>query len=174
MGAVGTAWLNSANSFGSIIGSFLVFFTDRLAHKGRLVIIATAIYAVLLIFFGANRIFLVGLGIVALLGLTDSISMTMRQAIVQLTTPDALLGRASSVRNFAAQGSNNLGQIEVGVMSALIGAGSTMMLGGALSIVFVALIWRFMPGIWRYQYRPGQPLDAGTVPAATDAGAAKK
>ena len=173
MGATGTGLLNAANSMGSIAGSFLVFFTDRLAHKGRLVIIATAIYAVLLVFFGVNRIFFIGLGIVALLGLTDSISMTMRQAIVQLTTPDQILGRASSVRNFAAQGSNSLGQIEVGVMSALIGAGSTMMLGGIVSIVFVALIWRFMPGIWRYQYHRGQPADA-MAPVVAASGPARK
>jgi MFS family permease len=165
LGATGTGLLNSANSAGSILGSFLVFFTERVAHKGRLVLFAVALYAVFLIAFGLVHTLWLGLIIVAVLGLTDSVSMTMRQAIVQLTTPDQLLGRASSVRNFAAMVSNNLGQIEVGVTSAAIGAGSTMVLGGILSVFFVIIIWRFMPGIWRYQYRRGETAPAEAAPA---------
>ena len=32
------------------------------------------------------------------------------------------------------------------------GAGNTMVLGGVLSVIFVALVWRFLPGIRRYRY----------------------
>jgi MFS family permease len=152
MGAEGTALLGSANAFGGVGGSMLVFFTEKIRHKGRIVLTATMIYAVGLIAFGLNPIFWVGLVIVALLGATDSVGMTMRQAIVQLTTPDRLIGRASSAHSFAAMTANNVGQMEVAFVSAAIGAGTTMVLGGFIGIAVVGIIWVAIPGIRRYEY----------------------
>lgn len=151
-GADGTAALNSANAAGGAAGSFVVFFTGRWKYKGRIVLVATLAYAVLLLAFGLNPIFWVGLAIVGGLGLVDSIGMTMRQAVVQLTTPDHLLGRASSAHSFAAMGANNLGQIEVGLLAGLVGAGPTMIIGGAVSVVVVGLVWWLVPGVRKYRY----------------------
>ena len=159
LGAAGTGMLNTADAAGGILGTFVVFYTNRVKRKGVIVLIGTLVYAIMLFAFGINRIFLLGLLIIAILGLTDAISMTMRQTIVQLTTPDKLLGRASSAHSFAAMGANHLGQIEVGVMSGLIGAGNTMILGGVISVVVVGVIWRFLPGISRYRYDPQNPYE---------------
>lgn len=173
MGAEGTALLGSANAFGGVGGSMLVFFTEKVRHKGRLVLGATLIYGFGLLAFGLNPIFWVGLVIVALLGATDSVGMTMRQAIVQLTTPDRLIGRASSAHSFAAMGANNVGQMEVAFLSAVIGAGATMVVGGFVAIGVVAVIWVAVPGVRRYQYTevpPGAAVDDGsdTTPANRD------
>ena len=154
LGASGTGLLSAANAAGAILGNFVVFFTDRFGRKGVLVLVATLAYAFLLFGFGLNRVFVVGLVIVGLLGATDSVGQTMRQAIAQLTTPDKLLGRASGAHSFSAMGANSMGQIEVGLLSASIGAGSTMVLGGVISVVVVLAIWSFMPGIRRYRYDP--------------------
>ena len=54
-------------------------------------------------------------------------------------------------------GANNIGQIEVGVMSGVIGAGNTMVLGGLVSVLVVMAIWQFMPGVKRYEYREFDP-----------------
>jgi MFS family permease len=152
LGAAGTGLLNTANAVGGIIGAFAVFFTARFGRKGLLSLIGTLMYAVFLIAFGFNKNFPLGLVIVGVLGMTDTLSMTMRSTILQLTTPDQLLGRASSIGSFVAMGANNLGQIEVGLLSAAIGAGSTMVIGGVLSVVFVLTVWRFVPGIRNYRY----------------------
>jgi predicted MFS family arabinose efflux permease len=152
LGASGTGLLNTANAIGGILGAFAVFFTGRFARKGLVTLAGTLVYAVFLIAFGFNRSFPLGLVIVGVLGMTDTLSMTMRSTIVQLTTPDQLLGRASSIGSFVAMGANNLGQVEVGMLSAAIGAGQTMMLGGVLSVVFVLIVWRYVPGIRKYRY----------------------
>ena len=130
----------------------LVFFTEKIRHKGRLVLGATLVYAFGLLAFGLNPIFWVGLLIVALLGASDAVGMTMRQAIVQLTTPDRLIGRASSAHSFTAMGANSVGQMEVAFLSAVIGAGATMVVGGFVAIGVVAVIWIAVPGVRRYQY----------------------
>jgi MFS family permease len=152
LGAAGTGLLNTANAVGGILGAFAVFFTARFSKKGVLSLMGTLVYAVFLIAFGFNRSFPLGLIIVGILGMTDTLSMTMRATIVQLTTPDQLLGRVSSIGSFVAMGANNLGQVEVGMLSAAIGAGQTMVIGGVLSVLFVLMVWRFLPGIRKYRY----------------------
>lgn len=164
MGAQGTALLTSFNSAGGVVGSMLVFVTERWRRKGLIVLVATLIYALLLFAFGFNRIFIVGLGIVSLLGLTDAVGMTMRQALVQLTAEDSMLGRASSAHSFAAMGANHVGQMEVSFVGGLIGAGPVMVLGGVISVLVVAAVWLLAPGISRYRYTP---MRAG-VPETTE------
>jgi len=152
MGAEGTGLLASANAMGGVLGSLVVLVTEKIKSKGKIVLYSTMTYAIGLILFGLNPIFWIGLVIVALLGATDSVGMTMRQTIVQLTTPDRLIGRASSAHSFAAQSANNIGQMEVAFLAVIIGASGTMVVGGALSIFIVIAIWIKVPGIRNYVY----------------------
>ena len=164
MGADGTGLLGAANALGGIAGSFLVFFTARILYKGRIVLVATLAYAFLLIAFGLVETFWIGLIIVGALGGTDSVGMTMRQAVVQLTTPDRMLGRASSAHSFAAMGANNIGGMEVSFVAGIIGASGTMVFGGVFSIAVVILIWWFVPGIRRYRYSESELPDGEPPP----------
>ena len=152
MGAEGTGLLASANAMGGVLGSLVVLVTEKIKSKGKIVLYSTMTYAIGLILFGLNPIFWIGLVIVALLGATDSVGMTMRQTIVQLTTPDRLIGRASSAHSFAAQSANNIGQMEVAFLAVIIGASGTMVVGGVLSIFIVIAIWIKVPGIRNYVY----------------------
>ncbi|MYA60932.1 MAG: MFS transporter [Chloroflexi bacterium] len=185
MGAQGTAMLTSANALGGVCGSMVVFITERWRRKGMIVLVATFIYALLLFAWGFNRvdlvdnpnltlglfdfswtfnyIFAIGLGLVALLGGTDAVGMTMRQALVQLTAPDHMLGRASSAHSFSAMGANHLGQMEVSFVGGIIGAGNVIIVGGFISVIVIVAIWRLVPGIRNYRYRPQrQPQVSGS------------
>jgi predicted MFS family arabinose efflux permease len=82
---------------------------------------------------------------IALLGAADAVTVAVRQTTVMLTTPDHMRGRAFALMILAAQTANNIGTIWVGAWAGAIGAGNTMVLGGVISIVATALIWRF----WR-------------------------
>ena len=126
--------------------------------------------SLLLIAFGTIHIFAIGLVIVAGLGATDAVGMVMRQTIVQLTTPDRLLGRASSAHSFAATGANNIGQMEVAFMSGAIGAGSTMVLGGVIAIVVVGLVWKLVPGVSNYRYQHGNHSELIENPSQSSSG----
>ena len=52
---------------------------------------------------------------------------------------------------------NNVGQMEVAFVSAAIGAGATMVLGGFVGIAVVGIIWVAIPGIRRYEYVETSP-----------------
>jgi MFS family permease len=165
-------WLSSTNAIGMLAGSLLVFFTARVQRKGLLVLWATLAYALLLFAFGLNKNLYLGLVIVVGLGLSDAVTMTMRQAIVQLTTPDAMLGRASSAHSFAAMGANQVGKIEVAFMSAAVGAGPTLVIGGFVATGVTALIWWRVKGVRRYRYVEGAGMPGGARPTLSPASAA--
>ena len=144
--------LTGANSIGGILGSLLVVQTAKYHPKAMLVLYATLIYAILLILFGSINILWIGVIVIIALGATDSIGMTTRQTIVQMTTPDRMRGRAVAAHSLAAMTANGIGQAEVGFMSEIIGADNTMIFGGIVSIIATLSIWWLVRGIRQYRY----------------------
>ena len=70
-------------------------------------------------------------------------------AVVQLATPDHILGRVSAVNSMFIGTSNQLGEFESGVTAALFGTVPAVILGGA-GTVLVALLWmRLFPALRR-------------------------
>ena len=149
-GAVGM--LTAANSVGAIAGGVLVLFLAPFRAKGMLVVYATIVYAVLVLAFGLSSSLLLGAIVIAGLGAADAVTVVVRQATVQLTTPAAMLGRASSVQSAAAQTANNIGTLEVGLLAGAIGASNTLLIGGALALLATLVIWRTVPAIREYRY----------------------
>ena len=144
-GASATGLLGAANSTGAIVGSFLALFLVAYKAKGMLVLYASLAYGVILFGFGTVTTLWAGMLMIALLGAADAVTVAVRQTTVMLTTPDHMRGRAFALMILAAQTANNVGTIWVGAWAGAIGAGNTMVLGGAISIGATLLIWRF----WR-------------------------
>lgn len=144
-GASATGMLGAANSTGAIVGSFVALLLAGYRAKGMLVLYASFAYGFILFGFGtANNLWL-GMLMIAALGAADAVTVAVRQTTVMLTTPDHMRGRAFALMILAAQTANNVGTIWVGAWAGSIGAGNTMLLGGAISVVATGLIWR----IWR-------------------------
>jgi MFS family permease len=140
-GAATVGLLTSANSAGAIAGSFAVIALRHVKRTGLMVLAAHFVYAVLLFPFAVIGFLPMGMLLLAGLGGADAVSVTVRQATVQLTTPDEMRGRALSVQTLSAQTANNAGTIWVGVLSAAIGVSSTLLLGGTLSLLFTTFVW---------------------------------
>ena len=151
-GAATVGILNAANSAGGILGTFSVLFLTKFRAKGMMVVYATLLYAMLLIAFGFTTSLWLGAVILAGLGASDAVGMAIRQTTVQLTTSDNMRGRAVSFSSVSAMTANNLGTFEVGFMSEAIGANNTLILGGAVGIVVVLIVWMMVRGIREYRY----------------------
>lgn len=151
-GGAGTVGLlTAANSAGAIVGSLAVLALRRYKRTGMLVLIAHFLYALLLFPFATIHWLPAGLLLLAGLGGMDAITVTVRQATVQLTTPDEMRGRALSVQTLSAQTANNIGTLWVGMLSALIGASGTLLLGGGASIAFTGFVWRRVKAVREYR-----------------------
>ena len=110
--------------------------------------VGTRLLAALLVFGAATMLFGLStwlpLSMVALyiLGMSDVVSVVIRFSLVQLQTPDEMLGRVSAINSLFVGTSNQLGEFESGSMAALLGVVPAVLIGGAGTIV-VSLIWMF-------------------------------
>ncbi len=73
------------------------------------------------IVFALSNSFWLSLASLAVLGAADCVSVVIRQALVQLETPDDMRGRVSAVNSVFIGASNQLGEFESGVMAAWLG-----------------------------------------------------
>ncbi|MCC6237602.1 MAG: MFS transporter [Dehalococcoidia bacterium] len=151
-GGAGTAGLlTSANALGTVAGSFAMLVLTRFKHTGRTVLWATAVYGLVLIPFALVSWLPAGLLFITILGGMDAISVTARQLTVQLTTPDAMRGRALSIQTLAAQTANNIGTLEVGLASDAIGASRTLLLGAGVALGITSYAWRRTKALVDYE-----------------------
>ena len=150
-GASGTGLLGSANSAGAIIGGIAVLALTRIQAKGLIVLWASLAYGLFLLAFGLTSSLITGMILIALLGAADSVTVAVRVTTVMLTTPDKMRGRAFSLMYVAAQTSNNIGTIWVGFWAGVIGASSTMVMGGIISIVMTLLVLLLWEPIRKYR-----------------------
>ena len=105
--------------------------------------IGVGLFGLTTIIFGLSTNVEVSLLALACLGAADTISVYVRQTLIQLWTPDELLGRVSAVNMVFIGASNELGEFRAGTMAAFIGPVAAVTLGG-VAAVGVAGLWAWM------------------------------
>src|SRR5437763_128637 len=80
-----------------IAGILMAQHGSCIRHQGKALLLAVALYALATILFGLSRNYLLSLLALVLVGGFDSISVVLRATIQQLSTPDTIRGRMSSI-----------------------------------------------------------------------------
>ncbi|KCB26349.1 hypothetical protein L543_3586, partial [Bordetella hinzii L60] len=109
-------------------------------HVGRLLFGALFLFGLATVVFGLSTSIPLSLCALAVLGAADSVSVVVRSSLVQLNTPDEMLGRVSAVNTLFIGTSNQLGEFESGLTAALFGTVPAVVLGG-LGTMAVAGLW---------------------------------
>lgn len=151
-GAGAVSLLTSANSAGAVLGALAVLLAVRYRAKGMLVVYVTIAFSVCVFLFGTVTSLWLGTVMIIGMGAFDAVSMTTRQTIMQLTTPDQMLGRTLSLGSLVATTANNIGTLWVGFVAAGIGEARTMQLGGILALLCTLVVWRAVSGLRDYRY----------------------
>jgi MFS family permease len=140
VGPQGLGLLRSAPAVGALcVGLFLSRHTIR-SGVGKKLLIAVAIYGISIVAFGVSRSFLLSLVLLAISGGADTISVVVRQTLVQLETPDRMRGRVSAVNTLFIGASNQLGEFESGAMATAFGVVGSVVLGGCLTVL-ISIAW---------------------------------
>ncbi len=151
VGASGYGWLVSAPSVGSLIASVvMVRITDRIHRRGVVLLWAVAAYGLATVVFGLSRSFWLTWLCLAASGAADTVSTVLRNIVRQLTTPDHLRGRMTSVNMIFFAGGPQLGELEAGVVASLFGAPISVISGGIGSLVATLFIARTTPALRNY------------------------
>jgi MFS family permease len=144
IGAHGFGMLRSAPAIGG--GLMALALSLRPIHRdaGFWMLCAVAAYGVATLVFAVSTELALSMAALAVLGAADSISVFVRQSLVQLLTPDAMRGRVSAVSSLFISASNELGEFESGVAARFLGPIGAAIFGGVGSIA--------LTGVWAYLF----------------------
>jgi MFS family permease len=143
VGSEGLGFMRAAPAAGAGLVALYLAFRPLEHNVGAKMLWAVAIFGAATIAFGFSRNYLLSLGLLALLGASDMVSVFVRSSLVQLNTPDAMRGRVSSISGLAISASNELGEMQSGIAAAILGATGAVVFGGAGAIVITA-IWAWI------------------------------
>lgn len=139
VGPVGLGWMRAAPAAGAAITGIALATRPIEREVGAKMLWAVAVFGAATLVFGVSRNLWLSLAMLALLGAADMISVFIRNTLVQLNTPDAMRGRVQSVSGLAISASNELGEMESGLLAAMLGATGAVVFGGIGAIVVTAL-----------------------------------
>jgi MFS family permease len=122
VGARGLGVLAAAPAVGSVVTALAMTRLGVLRRQGAIVIGSVAVYGAATIAFGLSRVFWFSLLMLALTGAADTVSTVLRQTIRQLSTPNQLRGRMTSVNMIFFMGGPQLGELEAGAVATLTGS----------------------------------------------------
>jgi hypothetical protein len=175
VGGLGYGLLIASLDIGAFLMSIVLVLRPPIYRTGRALLYSVAMFGILTIFFGFSRSIYLSVPIYMLIGAADQISVVMRNVIIQLTTPDALRGRVSSVSQVFIQASNQLGAMESGFVAAATTATFAVVSGGVGAVAVTSVIgWRIRELFNHVTPQGGRESAPTGTPAATEeaAGAA--
>lgn len=135
--------LRASPAIGAVCVGVLLTRMPAVRNAGKAMLAAVVVFGVATIVFGLARSFPLAMGALVVAGASDMVSVYVRQSLVQLETPDAMRGRVSAVSMVFISASNELGELESGLLAATIGVREAIVFGGVASIV-IALLWAFV------------------------------
>ncbi|GAL73585.1 MFS permease [Nonlabens ulvanivorans] len=137
VGSEGFGILRAAPSVGAILTMIATAYIPISKNAGMKLLMAVFGFGVCIIVFGLSTSFWISVIALFFSGVTDGVSMVIRQTILQLKTPDHMRGRVASVNSMFVGSSNELGGFESGVTAKLMGTVTAVVFGGTMTLITV-------------------------------------
>lgn len=148
-GPWGLGLLRSAPGVGAVLTAVALAHRPLGRRAGAVMLLCVCGFGIFTIVFGLSRSLPLSLAALLLAGACDMVSIVVRGTIVQLQTPDRMRGRVSAVNMVFIGASNELGQFESGLTAQWFGTVPAVVLGGAGTLLVVALWSRLFPELRR-------------------------
>jgi MFS family permease len=145
VGAGGLGILRTAPALGAMLVMIVATRRPPTKRAGRNLLWCVAGFGVSMIVFGLSQNFILSLVALFFSGLFDGVSMIIREVIVRVFSPEEMRGRIASVSWIFIGASNELGAFESGVVARLIGAAPSVIAGGSVTLLVVALVAATLP-----------------------------
>jgi MFS family permease len=137
VGSEGFGVLRAAPAVGAFLTMFITAYIPISKNAGMKLLVAIFGFGICIIVFGLSSIFWVSVVALFFSGVTDGVSMVIRQTILQLKTPDHMRGRVASVNSMFVGSSNELGAFESGLTAKLMGTVTAVVFGGTMTLITV-------------------------------------
>jgi ABC-type multidrug transport system fused ATPase/permease subunit len=110
-----------------------------------------AIFGVANLVFALSHWFWLSMAALMLAGAADMVSVYIRSALVQFSTPDSMRGRVNAVNMLFIGSSNELGEFRAGTSAAWLGAVPAAVVGSLCTLGVV--------GSWMTLFKPLRDVD---------------
>ncbi len=157
VGPTGLGVLYAARAVGSLFSATAITFFGPVRRGGRWIFVGVMVYGISTVLFSGSQVFWFSVLMLALSGAGDTISAILRTTINQLSTPDELRGRMSSINSIFTTSGPQLGQFESGVVAAWLGAELSAMTGGLATLIILAGVLAAFPQIRQFQIGDDAP-----------------
>ena len=137
VGSEGFGMLRAAPAVGAFMTMLITAYIPISKNAGLKLLVAIFGFGLSIIVFGLSSVFWISVIALFFSGVTDGVSMVIRQTILQLKTPDHMRGRVSSVNSMFVGSSNELGAFESGVTAKLMGTVTAVVFGGTMTLITV-------------------------------------
>lgn len=164
-GALGYGLLLGSYEAGAFVMAFIMVMRPPVVKAGRTLILSVVAFGIFTMIFGFSRLLPLSIFAYFMIGATDQISVVMRNAIIQLSTPDEIRGRVSAVSSVFIQSSNQLGAVESGFLAAATSATFAVVSGGAIAVGVAGAVALRIRELLNYTIQRDRPVEATPVPA---------
>ncbi|OIN60707.1 MFS transporter [Arsenicibacter rosenii] len=141
VGAEGLGFLRAAPSVGAVLTMIVMTRFPPINNAWRNMLLAVLGFGISTLIFAWSTNFYLSLLMLALTGAFDSVSVIIRQTILQIFPPDHLRGRVAAVNGIFVSSSNEIGAFESGLLASAVGAVPSVVLGGCLTLVVVTYVY---------------------------------
>ena len=141
IGPEGLGYLRAAPSIGALITMIVLTKFPPTHHAWRNMLLAVAGFGVFTLIFAFSNYLWLSLFALAMTGACDSISVVVRQTILQIYPPENMRGRVAAVNGMFVSSSNELGAFESGLAAKYMGTIAATVFGGCMTIAVVVLSW---------------------------------
>ncbi len=152
VGPQGLGILRAAPAVGSVLMSLALAHSPALKKAGRTMLMCVAIFGFCWIAFAFSKSFWFSLLLLAISGAVDNVSVVIRSTLVQIRTPQHLMGRVSAVNGFFIGSSNELGAFESGLAAKLMGLVPSVIFGGCMTLGVVGITAWKMPELRKLKH----------------------
>ena len=135
VGPEGFGVLRAAPAVGAFLTMLTTAYIPISRRAGMKLLVAVFGFGISIIVFGLSSVFWISVIALFFSGITDGVSMVIRQTILQLKTPDHMRGRVSSVNSMFVGSSNELGAFESGLTAKLMGTVTAVVFGGTMTLI---------------------------------------
>lgn len=150
----------TAIAVGGVAASMLSGTFTRLSRPGLVMVAGSSTWGLSLAAFGVAPDRLLAFAFLALAGAADTAAVVSRSTIVQLHTPDALMGRVTAAEQIVGQACPELGNMRGGLVAGVTSGAVALVSGGLSCLVAVALVAATTPALRRFALPAAEPAVA--------------
>lgn len=147
VGPEGFGLLRAAFGVGALVMAIWLARWPIVRRGGWWMFGAVALFGICTLTFGLSKIVWISAAALFIGGAADMVSVNIRQTLIQLSTPDAMRGRVSSVSMLFIGASNELGEAYSGVVVRLLGPIGAAVFGGFGALAATGLWAAMFPAL---------------------------